>query len=281
MERFSVNGAEFEYETVGSGEPLVLIHGVIIGDACAPLLAEPALTSRYQVTNYHRRGFLGSSRHTGPFSIAQQATDALAVIRHVAGGRAHVAGYSYGGAIALQLALDAPEAVHSLSILEVGLAVPAAVPSTAAVASRAARAAMYESGDKAGAADAFLSMAIGPSYRASIDRTLTPGWFEQAVADLDTLFQVEGPARAEWQFTEELSRPISQPVLSVVGAESGPESGVFARESHALLEQWLPQAEAFVLPGATHGLQMQNPRGMAEGLAGFLARHPMPAKSPA
>jgi len=39
---------------------------------------------------------------------------------------------------------------------------------------------------------------------------------------------------------------------------------------------WLPQAEPFILPGATHALQMQNPRGMAEALAGFFARHPLP-----
>ena len=93
MERFSANGAELEYETVGTGEPLVLIHGALIGESCAPFLAEPALTSRYQVTNYHRRGYLGSSAHDGPCSIAQQAADALAVIGHVAGGRAHVLGH--------------------------------------------------------------------------------------------------------------------------------------------------------------------------------------------
>ncbi|MGI8782941.1 MAG: alpha/beta fold hydrolase [Acidobacteriota bacterium] len=120
MERFSANGAELEYETVGTGEPLILIHGVLIGDSFAPLLSEPALTSRYQVTNYHRRGYLASSPHSGPFSIAQQAADALAVIRRVAGGRAHVAGHSYGGLIALQLSLDTPGAVHSLSLLEGG-----------------------------------------------------------------------------------------------------------------------------------------------------------------
>jgi len=44
-----------------------------------------------------------------------------------------------------------------------------------------------------------------------------------------------------------------------------------------LLQAWLPQAEAFVLSGATHGLQYMNPTGMAEALAAFLARHPMPS----
>jgi hypothetical protein len=35
----------------------------------------------------------------------------------------------------------------------------------------------------------------------------------------------------------------------------------------------LPNVEPFVLADATHLLQVQNPRGMAEGLAAFFARH--------
>src|SRR5436190_544556 len=107
MKRFSANDAEFEYETAGRGEPLVLVHGSIIGDAFAPLLAEASLTSRFAVTHFHRRGFLGSSPHTGPFTVYQQALDAHAVIEHVAGGRAHVAGHSYGAVTALELAVNA------------------------------------------------------------------------------------------------------------------------------------------------------------------------------
>jgi hypothetical protein len=42
---------------------------------------------------------------------------------------------------------------------------------------------------------------------------------------------------------------------------------------------WLPQAETFILKGATHGLQIIDPKGMAEGLAGFFARHPLPKRS--
>jgi pimeloyl-ACP methyl ester carboxylesterase len=46
-------------------------------------------------------------------------------------------------------------------------------------------------------------------------------------------------------------------------------------ERQQLLLSWLPSAEPFILPDATHLLQVQNPRGMAEGLAAFFARHPL------
>ena len=45
------------------------------------------------------------------------------------------------------------------------------------------------------------------------------------------------------------------------------------RERQDLLVGWLPDAEPFVLPGATHLLQVQEPRALAEALAGFLSRH--------
>ena len=37
-----------------------------------------------------------------------------------------------------------------------------------------------------------------------------------------------------------------------------------------MLLEWFPQAKPFVLSQATHALQMQNPHGMAQGLAAFL-----------
>jgi hypothetical protein len=46
-------------------------------------------------------------------------------------------------------------------------------------------------------------------------------------------------------------------------------------QRHELLLAWLPVVEAFVLPDATYLLHLQNPCGMAEGLAGFFARHPL------
>ena len=46
-------------------------------------------------------------------------------------------------------------------------------------------------------------------------------------------------------------------------------------ETHRLLPAWLPQGEGFVLPGAAHGLHMQNPRNMAKALAEFCGRQPI------
>ena len=121
LERIPVDGGELEARIDGNGEPVLCIHGSIIADTFHPLRTQPVLTSRYRLITYNRRGFAGSAGHTGPFTIAQQAADARAVLQHFGVERAHVAGHSYGGAIGLQLALDAPALVHTLVLLEPAL----------------------------------------------------------------------------------------------------------------------------------------------------------------
>lgn len=269
MQRAQINGATIEYEVQGAGEPVLLIHGSIVADAYAPLLAEPAIASRFRLISYHRRGFAGSSRAPASFSIAQQAADARELLRTLGIERAHVAGHSYGGVVALQLALDAPDAVHSLALLEPAVM---AVPSGQQFAENLAPiGTQYVAGDKAGAIEAFVQSVGGADVRAVVEERL-PGAFAQAVADADTFFQIEVPALAEWSFTLDHASRIKAPVLTVLGADSVP---MFV-EGNALLREWLPQAENFVLPGAGHLLQIQNPSGMAEGLTGFFARHPLP-----
>ena len=178
MQHVNLNGVEMEYEVQGSGEPLVLIHGVILADAFSPLLVEPSIANNYRVISYHRRGYAGSSRANAPFTIGQQAADSRALIRHLGLPRVHVAGHSYGAAIALQWALDAPAEVQSLALLEPPLfdAIPSGPTFWEAVAG--IRRDMYEHGNKVGTIDAFLTGVVGPDYRQVITRFLPPGALE-------------------------------------------------------------------------------------------------------
>ncbi len=270
MERIPVDGGTLEGESLGSGEPVLLIHGSILADAWAPLVKEQALASKYRLINYHRRGFAGSVRHSGPFSLANQAEDARAVLKHFGIERAHVVGHSYGGCTAVQLALDAPEMVCSLSLLEPALMglIPSGPAFSEAIAPLAAA---YSAGDQVAALDGFLQAVSGPDYRANTDKTLPPGWFDLALADFDTFFPVELPALGAWDFSRDDAKQINVPTLSVLGAESDPS---FSEVVAVIQEMW-PGTETYVLPGATHALQMMNPGDMATALAAFLGRHPM------
>jgi pimeloyl-ACP methyl ester carboxylesterase len=271
MERAALEGIELEYEARGAGEPVVLIHPGHFADWFAPLVDEPALTEHYHVLRYHRVGCAGSSRITGPVSLVQHAAHCRSLMRHLGIARAHVVGHSSSGNVALQLALDAPDAVHSLAILEPALYSVPSVETSRRFVGTAVQ--LYRAGDKAGAIDTFLRGVCGPGYRAVLDQAL-PGAFDQHVTDADTFFGQELPALQQWVFTQEDAKRISQPALTVVGTRSLDLDPIWG-ERHQLLLDWLPNVESFVLADATHLLQIENPRGMAEGLAAFFARHPL------
>ena len=267
MNSANVDGVRLEYETHGSGEPVVLIHGSVLADTYVPMLAEPSLDG-YELVRYRRRGFGGSTHPESVVSIRDQAMDCLALMRQLKVTRAHIAGHSYGGVIALQLALDHPEVVHSLALLEPALV--GMIPNSAAFMQQIAPIVkQYEQGDKRGALDAFCTLTAGPNYREVIDRI--PGAYEMALADTDNFFRIETSALGEWHFAREDAARIRQPVLAILGADSAP---VF-HEIHELVQSWIPAARPATIPRVNHMLQASEPRAVAEVLAEFFARHPL------
>jgi pimeloyl-ACP methyl ester carboxylesterase len=268
MQSVKVNGVELEYELVGSGEPVLLISPVI-ADGFLPLLSQPALAGRYQLIHYHKRGWVGSTRTPPPVSVADHAADAAALLDALGVRRAHIAGHSSGAAVAMQLALDRPEYVHTLVLLEPSL-IP--VPSLGAFFTQVEPALeAYASGDHAGALAGFMSAVSGlewTSGNALLEERI-PGAVAQALRDADTFFGVELPALTEWTFGAEEAARLEQPVLSVVGSETQPvwvEVAEFLRSA-------LPLVDECTIDGAGHLLQIQRPEAVALGMAEFLGRH--------
>lgn len=271
MDPADINGLSLLYEVHGHGEPVLLIHPGIFADWFTPLLKEPALASKYRLVHYHRAGCGRSSRAAGPLSLAQHAEHGRALLDHLGIGRAHIVGHSSSGNVALQLALDAPGVVQSLAVLEPALmTVPSAPTSRVFVGEAVQR---YRAGDRAGAIDTFLRGTCGPGYRTVMDRVL-PEAFDQAVADADTFFEQEVPALLQWSFGLDDARHVLQPVLAVVGARSLELDPIWG-ERHQLLLDWLPHVESTVIADATHLLEVENPRGVAESLAAFFTQHPL------
>jgi pimeloyl-ACP methyl ester carboxylesterase len=193
-----------------------------------------------------------------------------------------VVGHSLGGTIALQLAIDAPDVVHTLALMEpaimAAIAKNQAAPEEAEASQRQFREGMakvqeiYASGDRRGALLAFLETRAGQAFRGVLEWLTTTGEFDQAVRDADTFLQVEMPAAFAWSFDPETAGRIKQPVLSILGAHS-PER---AQHVNKIFQQWVPQTETTVLPDAEHALPLMDPPGIAKALADWFARHPIP-----
>jgi pimeloyl-ACP methyl ester carboxylesterase len=264
VEHAKVNGVELEYEVVGSGAPMLLIHGAHIADALQPLVAEPALR-RFQRIRYHRRGLGGSTRpvDAGPTSVPEQAEDAVGLLDHLGVDRAHVAGHSLGGAIALELAARHPTRVAALILLEPMF--PTTPAGAAFVRAMAPQVDRYEAGDAEGAVYGFLALVGDRNWRATIEQTV-PGGIAQAVKDAATFFETEVPGVPEWTFGLKQAGAITCPVLSVLGSNSSP---LFV-EGRQLLHAWIPDCQDADIAGATHLLPMEAPGPVAAAIAAFL-----------
>jgi pimeloyl-ACP methyl ester carboxylesterase len=270
MERANVNGAQLEYEVIGSGEPVLLISPVL-ADGFLPLLSEPALADRFQLIRYHKRGWAGSTHSPPRVSIADHAADAAALLDHLGVERAHIAGHSSGAAIAAQLALDDPDAVHTLILLEMSLL---SVPAGEAFLQQAGPALeAYESGDHPGAVAMFMcgvSNLDWPSCESLLEERM-PGAVAQAIEDADTFFGIELPSLTEWDFGAEEAAAIDRPALSVLGAETQP----LWIEVAAFLRSALPQVEECTIDGVGHLLHIQRAEPVAQAMGRFLRRNAM------
>jgi pimeloyl-ACP methyl ester carboxylesterase len=111
-----VNGCEIFYDVHGSGEPLVLLHG--LGASSQDWEHQvPELSRHYQVITPDLRGFGRSAKPSGPYSVAQFSNDMLALLDVLSCRRCHLLGLSMGGAVAFQMALDRPASFSSLIIV--------------------------------------------------------------------------------------------------------------------------------------------------------------------
>lgn len=271
MDKALIDHIELEYEVQGAGEPVIFIHGALIASSFRPLLTEPALAHRFRLIIYHRRGYMWSSHNSVPVSIAQQAADCRSLLRHLGVQRAHIVGHSLGGCIAIQLTLDSPDLVQSLALLEPALMGESTGPAYREALLKGQQ--RFKEGSREQVVDDFLRSRFGIGYRSILDQVL-PGAFEQAIADAETWFETELPGWLDWRFSETEARRITQPVLVVLGSESNELWPRFG-ETHRLLLERLPHVHGFILPGATHGLQIWNPVGMAEALGDFFVQHPI------
>jgi pimeloyl-ACP methyl ester carboxylesterase len=258
-----------EYEVTGDGDAVLTIHGALIADTFLPVCRDSSLADRYRLIRYRRRGHGGSDPYAGAIGLDVPAQDAVALLDHLGVERAHVIGHSGGGLMAVALALEAPERVHSLVLLEPAIFSPDVT--SAFLASAAPVLEAYGSGDAARALDLWMELvSVGGDWRTEIEGSL-PGATKQAENDCAAFFEFEIPAIPTWVFDAEQAKQISQPVLYAVGSESGPLYEAAAKHFGTLV----PHTEFVELPGVDHSMLTSDPKLVAETSAAFLARHPL------
>lgn len=121
MPTVSSSGATIAYEVHGdAGAPALLFLNSIGSTRALWDRQRRVFEASYRVIRYDARGHGQSDAPPGPYSIAQLAQDALAILDAEQIAAAQVCGLSLGGITALWLGVHAPERVRSLTMANTG-----------------------------------------------------------------------------------------------------------------------------------------------------------------
>ncbi len=243
-----VNGLRMYYEVHGQGRPLVLLHGglLTIDLSFGDLL--PALAAGRQVIATELQGHGRTADIDRDLDVGLLAGDVAALLDHLSVDQADVLGFSLGGGVALQLALDHPDRVGRVILASVSYAPDGFHQEISDPAQHATSTRMPTEDDFRQMREAYLRLAPDP------------GHFEAFMAKAS---QAAGSLKG-WP-AEELGR-IASPALLVFGDHD------FIRLEHAVqMHALIPGAQLAVLPGATHMSLLRRTDLMLPLIGGFLA----------
>lgn len=120
---FPNDGIEIAYETFGAGEPVLLIHGFPQTRALWTPIAEE-LSGSYLCVTPDLRGYGDSAKPVATddlasYSFRTMGQDLLALMRALGHERFHLVGHDRGARVAYRLARDVPDAVASLTLMDI------------------------------------------------------------------------------------------------------------------------------------------------------------------
>lgn len=117
MPDVEIDGLRIAYERVGEGPPLVFLHGVL-GDSREWREQVSGLSDEFTVIAWDAPGCGRSADPAPPFGTADWAGALAGLLEAIGVERAHVAGLSWGGTVALELYRLYPERVRSLILAD-------------------------------------------------------------------------------------------------------------------------------------------------------------------
>jgi len=298
MVTVTLNGKPFNYVDTGTGEPIVHILGLesrwtikggVRDSSGIPRLAKiNALTSKYRIlayNNYNQRTEYATSNDpfgslvTRPITddqVKQASNDCYAFIQSLNIARAHIFAHSNVGFVALRLALDHPELINSIALLEFELASASFVEDKGM---RLLQGFMQKTAQRAAANPEKVRAILA---RVSSQTGLVPPSGQTAESlSRDQTPILAGANPEEFQMRmkilsslalpmEEVQERLRQPILAITWDYSLPPYKI----SSQLLKSWLQQTEIFTISKREHWYQ-ENLNGLALGLIDFLGHYPL------
>ena len=254
------DAGETAWERHGSGPPVVLVHGFGLNRAMWQWQL-PALTPHFSVLTYDLLGHGESAPPAGTPDLAMFSRQLLRLMDRCGIERAAVVGFSLGGMIARRFAIDRPDRLSALAILN--------SPHDRSAAERDAVRARVRQAEAEGPAanvDSALERWFSPAFRTEAPETiaLVREWIlRNDPAVYPRIYRVLAEGDAE--IADGLER-IACPALVMTGAGDPGNTPAMARAMAGLI----PGARLAILPGLRHMALAEAPEAVNAPLVAFL-----------
>lgn len=260
------DGAHLYYEVHGEGEPVIFLSGIMMNTLSWASYV-PEISKRYQLILLDFRDQGQSSRMQNEYTLDVHVPDVLHLIDSLNLKRVHLLGLSYGGQVALKLAVSHQDRLKSLMLLNVNSVLTNHLSEIGRAWETAAQ--LYD-GEK------FFQLAIPFIHsRSFYDRSLdmlrerqemfktmlTKEWF-------DAFIRLSHSVRGYRVPEDELNK-IEAPTL-LIGAQDDMITPVRLMET---LHNSIKNAEFVVIPEAGHGAFLERASEYLTLVTGFLGRH--------
>lgn len=223
-----VNGGRLYYETHGTGQPLILLHGGLATGESTFGAMIPELAKTRQVIAVDLQAHGHTPDFDRPLSYEAMADDVAALITHLRLDKADVLGYSLGGGVVLQMAARTPDLVGKLAVVSAPFRSDGWVPET-----RAGMAAMNPD-----------ALREGPLYQLYSAVAPDPAGWNGLVTKTRQLLT------KDYDWTAELAK-VKAPTL-VLTAESDALYPAHAADMVARLNAGKAASRLEIVPGTTH-----------------------------
>ena len=269
IKQVSVNGIKLTYQEQGRGRPIVFVHGAITDyrtwdgqrEAVAAQNRFIALTMRYFGTDpWPDEG--------AKYSMKTHTDDLVAFIQNLNAGPADLVGWSYSGPIALLVAVQHPELVHSLFLDEPSTLAFVTDPTDLKVATEdrtaivAPAAAAAKAGDIEGAVKSLFNSVNG---QPDLFDTVPPPVRRMLLDNARTL-PISFAAPLPPAITCEQLGQIKVPTTIAIGDLTRP----FYKIAASAVARCIPGAKLVVIPKGRHAAAVQATSAFNDALLRFL-----------
>jgi len=260
MPKVKVNDLEMFYIESGQGEPLVLIHG-LGGDHREWAMQIPVFAQKFRVIALDLRGHGETDKIGEKYSLPTFAKDVIGLLDKLEIDKAYFCGVSMGGIVTLQIALNYPERVKGLIL----------VNTTARLTEQAAKVVLrWVELFQTKGFDAYFDQVIKDAFHPSFIEA-NPELIKQIKEmsrnrDFQTVIKAAFGLQS-FNFVDQLEK-INAPTLII----HGEDDKVIPVEEAKLLHQKIPNSELIIFPRCGHATIIEKAQEFNKTVIEFLEK---------